>query len=305
MSEAHSPLPGDRVAIATWLTGKSPYSGRGSGSLRWAVPGFVAVALLAVFSPAYSQSSARGGVAGRILDATTSAPVSLATVEIVEAARTVETDSLGRFRLVDLEPNLVTIRVRRVGYAPVERSLLLRPGRVMQMDYLLSPQAVVLPEVEVKEKAVETNAMLSGFEERRKMGLGTFWDETEIRRMEHRQLPDLLYQARGVKITRDGSEKYVANSRRRVTGLDLKGMSTPCYMQIVIDGTVVYSPDDSRRANFPPDLTRLVPLSEISAIEVYSSAAGVPMEFRRLGSHCGVLALWTRRGGRVPQTSVP
>ena len=252
-----------------------------------------ALAVAGMVNQAYSQTLIRGGVSGRVLDEASREPVALAVIEIVELARTAETDSLGRFRLVDLEPNLVTVRIKRIGYAPLERSLLLRPGRVVSMDYLLSPSVVELPEVEVEEKVVELNAMMSGFEERRRMGFGTFFDEAEIRRNQHRQLADLLYQTTGVKIIRSGFAKYAANSRRNVSGLGSRGMG-PCFMQVVIDGV------EFRGGQGPLDLTTFIPLSEVSAIEVYPSVAGLPMQFRQLGSQCGVLIIWTRRGGDPP-----
>lgn len=42
------------------------------------------------------------------------------------------------------------------------------------------------------------------------------------------------------------------------------------------------------------DIDAIVPLSDIEAIEAYGTAAGLPAEFNRPGSACGVIVFWTR-----------
>ena len=45
-----------------------------------------------------------------------------------------------------------------------------------------------------------------------------------------------------------------------------------------------------------PSLDELIPPHEIEAVEMYPTPGQVPQRFTRLGTRCGVIVLWTRRG---------
>jgi hypothetical protein len=47
----------------------------------------------------------------------------------------------------------------------------------------------------------------------------------------------------------------------------------------------------------PAALDDLVPASDVAAVEVYRSPAEVPPEFNGPNAGCGVVVIWTRRGG--------
>ncbi|HUG27261.1 MAG TPA: carboxypeptidase regulatory-like domain-containing protein, partial [Gemmatimonadales bacterium] len=147
---------------------------------------------------------------GQVLDARTGRPVPQARVEIAALDRAVETDSLGQFLMDRLTPDLVTLRVRGVGYLPLTRTLMLREGRVERIDLILAPDPTRLPTVEVEAPPVSPGAM-SGFEERRDMGHGTFFGAMEIQAMERERLPDVLRRVSGLRITARG----IAVSSRR------------------------------------------------------------------------------------------
>lgn len=296
MTEQDSSPSRDRVATATRPADMLSFVGGNGGLHRSIANSLVLIALLVGTAQALSQTPTRGGVAGRVLDQATGEPIPLATVEIVELERWIETDSLGRFRMIDMESSLVTIRIRCIGYEGIQRSLFIRPGRVLQMQYHLTQSAVVLPEITTKAKQPESIAVRSGFEERRRLGFGTFWDDAQIRQNEHRELVDLIYQTPGVTIARSGSQQFLANSRRLG---NTQGRAGPCLLQIVVDGVAIWTPDGggrNPRSNPPPDLTTLIPLSQLSAIEIHTSSSGIPMQLRRFGSDCGALMLWTRDG---------
>jgi hypothetical protein len=244
-------------------------------------------------------SAQSAGVAGTVLDAGTRLPLAGVVVEVASQGRRAETDSTGTFRMLGLSPQIVVVRLRSVGYQPVERSLNLFAGRIMSVEYLLSPAAVALPDVTVSGRDMSPTAlMLEGFEDRRRLGIGKYYTQDDIARHLQRRVPDLLRDAPSVSIRRGPSNEYYAvNSRRTVTSI-ARGVRSPrpCFLDVYIDGNVAWSAD---RGGPPIDLAHFVPLSDLVGVEVYSGIATVPAEFRRHASNCGAIIFWTRRGGAV------
>lgn len=240
------------------------------------------------------------GVAGQVLDASTRQPVAHVVVEIPSQGRRTETDSTGGFRMLGLSPQMVTVRLRSIGYREVERTLNLFAGRVMSVEYLIAPDVVALAEVEVTGRDMSPTAlMMEGFETRRRLGIGKYYTEEDIARHRQRQVPDLLRDAPSVRVQRGPSNEYYAvNTRRPVTSMT-QGIRNqrPCFLDIFLDGTVVWSADRGARGVPPVDLAHFVDLTDLVGVEVYSGVSTVPAEFRRQGSNCGAIIFWTRRGG--------
>lgn len=209
---------------------------------------------------------------GQVIDGPSSQPLPFAVVEIPLIQRRTQADSIGEFLLTDLHPGLVRIHVRHLGYQPLHRSLLLRDGRVERVTLVLTPETTRLPAL-VVEGAVLPRGAMSGFEERRSMGHGTFFGSEEIQVMENQRLPDILRRVPGLQITARGT---VISARRN------------CPLHIIMDGQVLVGNNIS--------LWDLPALGSYAGIEIYPGQASLPSQFRVLGSECGVLVLWSRRG---------
>jgi hypothetical protein len=72
-----------------------------------------------VAQPAWAgqeSGSARGEIVGTVADATSGWPVAQAEVRVLGRARGTHSDATGRFRLVEVEPGVVTLEVRAPGY---------------------------------------------------------------------------------------------------------------------------------------------------------------------------------------------
>lgn len=262
-------------------------------------PALLLTALIAGAAPPLAGQGAGGAatVAGRVIDAATRNPVPHAIIEIPSQSTRTETDSTGRFRLEGLRPQIVVVHVRGLGYQAVQRSLNLFAGRTVSVEYLLAASAVALPDVTVTEDDPRGPLQLSGFEDRRRMGLGQYYTEDEISRHLQRRVPDLLRDAQGMRIARGASNEYYAvNTRQQLTSIIPNRNRSVCFLDIFLDGMVIYSADGAMRGIPPPDLNYLVPLSDLLGVEVYTGLASVPAEYRRQGSSCGAILFWTRRG---------
>lgn len=131
------------------------------------------------------------------------------------------------------------------------------------------------------------------------MGFGRFYDPEELREMEHLRLTDVLRRKGGVELKRFGPEpnQWVAmNPRYRNVHGQLN-----CFMTIYLDGRMIWKGGNQfteleMSSTPPPNLYRDFGVNEITAIEVYTSAAGIPVQFGGTSGQCGAVVLWTRRG---------
>lgn len=239
------------------------------------------------------------GISGRVLDAGSREPIAGAVVQIRTLDRTVETDSLGRFTLSGLPAGFFAIRVIRIGYAPVERNLTTTSGRVATVEYVLTAEAAELPDVVVagKPEEVEGSAILAGFEERRRMGGGTFLDQTTLTRYATRRMSDVLRGAANLRMITDNQHVYVASNRQLVRSMR-PNANGPCYLDIILDGQLIWSMsrEGETPGARPPNINDVVNVAELAATEIYGSTASIPLKYRSIGNACGALMFWSKRG---------
>jgi hypothetical protein len=119
-----------------------------SERLKFAV--VVAVALLAP-SAAYAVGEVNGRMGGTISEAQTGAPVPGATVTVsssglIGGPKTVTTDDMGRYEIVELPPGSYTVEVSYSGVKPIKRRVVVRQGELLPLDIQWSAE---LAEAEV------------------------------------------------------------------------------------------------------------------------------------------------------------
>lgn len=255
----------------------------------------------------------RAAVRGRVLDAETRRPVAFALVDIIDQQRRVETGEDGGFELAGLQPQLVTVRMRAVGYQVVERSLNLFAGRTVAVEYLLkkpvaygapgSAGAVRLADIRV-DASSPTARMLAAFEERRRLGIGKFYTSEEIAARSYASVPEVIRDAPGIRFVRGASGAEMIASTRQGMPIGWGARYTDCFLQVIVDGMLIWSPEPPSRPGAitfdPPDLSSIISTQELAGIEVYPGVAGIPPMYRRHGSTCGAILFWTKRGGYTP-----
>jgi hypothetical protein len=164
------------------------------------------------------------------------------------------------------------------------------------VDARLVAEAVVLPDVETNVRGpANVPVRLREWARRREYNVGgKFWDDSLLRKQEHRRLPEVLQRVSGARIIRGPSGRYLAIGGGRagytlgVTRRPLNpGIPRACFSDIYLDGAKLGAGGE------PPNLDN-IPVSQIAAMEFYRSASEMPVEFNQTGSVCGVLAIWTR-----------
>jgi hypothetical protein len=123
-------------------------------------------------------------------------------------------------------------------------------------------------------EAKPTHGMREEFEERRRMGFGSFIDSTVLRNSEQLRLPDVLRRVNGISLVQRRNTAYAVSIRR-----------PGCYVQVILDGNV------SRVLNLLD-----FDIAALEAVEVYRSAAETPSDFNSSGAACGTIVLWSRLG---------
>lgn len=166
--------------------------------------------------------------------------------------------------------------VRRIGYRPDSIFLRTPSGRTTAATMIMQRVAVELAPYSVFGRRAVTGPMV-GFYQRRSTGSGRYFTHADIVRRSPRSLIDILRGIPGMGVV---SRQQRASVRNR---------GSRCAPVVWLDGQPLLTSDI--------DLDALDPLS-FDGIEVYGTAS-VPMEFlanQRVGSSCGTIVLWTRRG---------
>jgi len=256
----------------------------------------VAFAALTGVFLAVSTLGAQSVLTGTVRQDSTGRPLAGIDVSVFGSDQRTLTDDSGRYVLNRLPPGRRMVLFRSIGFRPVQEWVVLGSADTIWVNPMMIPSTVRLDPLVVTAKPDAPRGLgLEGFEERRRLGFGKFLDSTMLRRNEHQPLVAMLGRLQGIGFGPAPGEIgwIVAISQRR-----FGPMGEPCYMSVVLDGATIYSsvaPDlgSAPTVRKPPDL-KMFDVASIEAVELYRSAAEVPIEFGGAGAACGVVVLWTR-----------
>lgn len=240
------------------------------------------------------SATAQAVLQGVVREDSTARPLEGIEVLVTGTPHRATTNASGRYLLEGLPAGLYQVIFRGVGHLPERIDVRLVDGETTRANAMLVRSEVVLDPIEVTGEIL-TGLAGRGFEERRRMGVGRFYDSEELRRMEHLTVGDVLRRKGGVEIKSDGRVMVAMNpaSRNQMGQLN-------CYMSVFLDGHLhwrggnQFTPDELRDRP-PPDLATLLSVHQVEAIEVYRSSAQLPVQFGGTSGQCGAVVIWTRR----------
>lgn len=216
---------------------------------------------------------------GQLIDSETRGAIAAATIMMVRDSVTVDaatTDSAGHFSVSAEESGQYRLVARRIGYpATTSSRMRLGVGDTLQVEFRISAGAVLLDPVVVTGRRRPPPPDIRDFYQRAESAIfGTFMTRVEIEEAHAVRVTDLLRRIPGVQ---------VVPVRYGVSGVLIRG----CSPAIIIDGVL---------ARFEPSIDNLVVPMELEGLEVYRSAAQVPVQYGGLRVPCGAIMAWTKRG---------
>ena len=244
---------------------------------------------VAIRLPAVATSQ-MSGFAGRISVDSTDRPVVGAEVSLPALGRTVMTNGRGQFEIHDIPEGMHRLLVRRLGYGPLDTTLVFSAGRFAYRRIHLAPVQLLA--------AVEVTAerSIASFEEHRRNGIGTFFTRADLAKLENLTVRTIMSQVPGAQIMSGaGPRAWIATGRasgRKITypaPEDARmGAKPACYAHVYVDGIRVS----------PPGLfdVNSVNVDQIEAMEYYAGPATTPLRYAAGDAICGVLVIWLRRG---------
>jgi hypothetical protein len=226
-------------------------------------------------------------------------PVYGVTLEIetpADGRRTANTGETGHALLPGITPGRLSVRARKVGYAPGIVLAAVAAGRNTVPVILSSNRAPELDTVRIVGDQRRRVDRFDEFESRRLNGAATkSITRDEIVQRNPVDAWQMLTNTSSVKVAQLGG-MVIARSMR-VENARLKS-DKPCYMRAMVDGALL--PEDldvdGGGKNFATNLASLPAPDMIHGIEVFAGPASIPVQYGGSGANkwCGLIAVWTR-----------
>jgi hypothetical protein len=234
---------------------------------------------------------------GSVRDLASGQPVRGALVALITSdaatVRSVQTDSVGLYRITAPSAAAYDVRFSRIGFTPVEIAhLVFRLDSTLNRDVFLKPLSVKLAAVSISENPIVRTTLANPhkfdlFLERRARGVGFFMTHDQIEGTNTLQLQQLLQSVPGIKVRQIGTTWQLQSqhcSGRHIPGTQPDDQSR--LPVVFIDGHFTKGIEQ----------LELINPSQIEGLEVYQGGSQLPPE--ALGKACFAIFVWLRTIGR-------
>lgn len=223
------------------------------------------------------------GIVGVVTDQVSGEPIPEVVVNVPTVGRATTTAADGRFVLPDLVPGRQELVFSHLGYQRRAETIEVQAGHATKVQVDLTVDAIELDPIEVAVDRRDRNLERAGFYQREEDGWGHFVDRDDIENWNPIDLTDALIRFPGVAIV---SGVHGPMDRR----LRFRRAGGVCAPRVYLDGVML----TGLRAFSVDDMVN--PMS-VAGIEMYRGVAGIPAQYSGLGTDCGVVLIWLRRGG--------
>ncbi len=248
----------------------------------------MAVLTLGIFiSPLPGNSQT---IRGRVLESLSALPVESAGVMLLDTTFTAvagtATNPTGAFSLEAPGPGAYYVLTESLGYSPsIDGILELAEGSSVTVEIYLKPRPIVLDSIKVAVARAQIFQHLegAGFNDRMVSGFGHFITPEDLERRNPRNMADLFRGAPGLTLTGGGG---FSGTGIQFTNGSIRGPT--CSPPIYVDGVVVNA--DTTYGG----VEGVVDISQIAAVELYTRASNVPLQWGGINAGCGIVLIWTR-----------
>lgn len=244
-------------------------------------PGRTWVAALLIVVPDALAAQAMGaersaGIYGYVKDSL-DAPVASVVVTLEEAGVSRVTNARGFFVFDNLASGIEVVRFEHLAYEDQEASVPLSPDRATRLVVRLHSAVLELEPLEATVQGSLRLRQIRGFERRREMRSGLFYDVDDLERTTVPRVATLLREVPGLRIDyRALHPPYTRPFAARMWG-------RPCPILVWIDGRLARRGGETWLRELSP--------GQVEAVEIYKKGQ-IPVEFGE--ASCVVLAIWTR-----------
>lgn len=210
-------------------------------------------------------------IAGRLVDASTGAPIEAAVVAIPALDLSTLSDASGTFRLARIPAGTHTFEIRHIAYGTRTTEVRVRGGGPLSLELRLEPVVLDVDPLQVEVEWRPAYLEQVGFYDRKAEGIGEFYDPAFVQRWgvgAWAAAPNLI--------------REIILARGRGGGSLACGGSP----QVIIDGRLDRS-----------GLITTLSASGVGAVEVYHGAYGIPnvVKNARADPFCTTVIVWTRQ----------
>ncbi|MBM3906477.1 MAG: carboxypeptidase regulatory-like domain-containing protein [Gemmatimonadetes bacterium] len=225
--------------------------------------------------PARIMRSGEGRLTGTVVSAESRRPLAGAIAHLSDGP-TARADERGDFTLVSAPLGTRTLEVRSVGYYPERRAVHvvegMPPSRVAMTTFKTVLDTVKIIATQLPDRHG------SGFDERRRTGLGRILTAADLERRGALFTSDAFRNLPGTRLERDetGARRIFVRS----------AFGEWCEPSVHIDGLYMWTLNAD-------DIDGMVTLRYVKGIEVYTEAT-TPPQYQRALTGCGTILIWTK-----------
>ncbi|MFC1662102.1 carboxypeptidase regulatory-like domain-containing protein [Gemmatimonadota bacterium] len=206
------------------------------------------------------------------------------------------TDANGRFVFENVPPGQYRMTADLLGYSTREEPVTVAQKKIITLNLPLAVEPIELDPIEVTVEARNFDLEMTGFYERREATSGTFVTREKIEERAPLFTTDIFQGLAGVRVVGGlgmGTQKAVVVSGSRA--LSFNSAPGACFPAVWVDGQLVHQGSAGNFNEGPAFLDNLVQPDMVAGIEIYNSAAKVPVQYN-LFAACGVIVIWTQHG---------
>ncbi|HEY4216546.1 MAG TPA: carboxypeptidase-like regulatory domain-containing protein [Gemmatimonadaceae bacterium] len=256
---------------------------------------FARTAAALVLLPVFHAAAQTATLSGAVVRDTLSHALAGATVLIPDLNRTATSDANGEFKITGLSAGRHAVLIRHIGFNSLVDTVIFVAGQSADREYVLDPTPTTLDSVRVNaaREPAHLTAGMSQFEDHRKLGLGHFVTEAELRMNDSRKLNDVLTaKIPGLSTYRpypktEPEVEYLSSGRGQsgISG------SSFCPVTLYVNSVLYFAA--GMRGSQIPDIARFA-TADLEGVEYYAGGAQVPEQYNATQAGCGVLVLWMR-----------
>jgi hypothetical protein len=223
-----------------------------------------------------------GRLTGTVTSAESNRPIPTAQVRIVDgpAARV---DDRGDWTIGNAPSGTRVLEIRAVGFYPERRAVDVISG-VSPLHVALNTFKAVLDTVRIIAK-IDPDRMLSGFDDRKKSGMGHYYTSADFAKRGMIETSDLFKNVPGVWVENTADGKVVL-MRSAFVGQLGQDQDARCRPSVYLDGMQLFEASLD-------EIDFYAPMKRVRAVEVYNEAT-VPPQFSRGLTGCGAIVIWSK-----------